>query len=216
MKRTEFKRKTPLLMTGPAKTSVPVFKLKTCAKSKGGCGEKFRPVRAMQCACGIPCSINMGKVAGAKKAERAAKEERKATREKLIELKPLKWFHAQTKRAVHEYIRLRDAHLPCVSCGATKASQWDAGHYKSVGSNSTLRYDLANIHKQCSVCNKHKSANLILYRQNLIPKIGEAEVLRLEGPQPVHKWTRAELEHIKADAKERIRAIERNKELLAI
>ena len=52
------------------------------------------------------------------------------------------------------------------------------------------------------MCNQHKSANLILYRKNLIPKIGEAEVDRLEGPQPVHKWTRDELLAIESNAKQ--------------
>jgi hypothetical protein len=182
-------------------------KPKKCDTRKGGCGQTFTPSRPMQCACGVPCSIAMAGKARDKKAAKAATEDRKATKAKLIELKPLKWFHAQTKRVVHLYIRTRDAHLPCISCGTMHAPQWDAGHYKSVGANSSLRYDTANIHKQCSRCNKELSANLILYRQNLIPKIGEAEVLRLEGPQPVHKWTREELEAIKAEYSAKTRAL---------
>ena len=78
----------------------------------------------------------------------------------------------------------------------------------SVGSDSSLRYDFANIHKQCSVCNQRKSGNLLRYRANLIQKIGEAEVLRLEGPQPVHKWTREELAAIEAVAKRLTKELE--------
>lgn len=138
---------------------------------------------------------------------KAARAERKADREKLESLRSMSWHHKQTRKAVHAYIRARDAVLPCISCGESDAAKWDAGHYKSVGGNSTLRYDLNNIHKQCSVCNQHLSGNLILYRQNLILKIGEPEVLRLEGPQPVHKWTREELGQIAANARAMTKAL---------
>lgn len=37
-----------------------------------------------------------------------------------------------------------------------------------------------NVHKQCSVCNNYKSGNLTEYRLNLIRKIGEEEVERLD------------------------------------
>jgi hypothetical protein len=209
LKRSPMKRKTPLLMAGDARTSVPVFKPRKCDARKGGCGETFKPTRQMQVMCGGACALSHVAWLNAKKAEKAAKDDRKATRVRLEELRPLKWFHAKTKLAVHAYIRLRDAALPCISCGTTQAAQWDAGHFKSVGANSSLRYDLANIHKQCSVCNQHKSGNLILYRQNLIPKIGEHEVLRLEGPQQIRKWTREELARIEAEAKAAARELEK-------
>ena len=183
------------------------MKDKRC-KAKG-CGVVFTPARPFQCWCSPDCAVL---IAGAKKEQAETKKrqaERKADRERREKLKPLKWFHARTKRAVHKYIRTRDADQPCISCGTPHAAQWDAGHYVSVGSDSSLRYDFNNIHKQCSVCNQHLSANLIRYRQNLIPKIGEEEVLRLEGPQPVHKWTREELDEIAAEAKRLTKELEK-------
>lgn len=176
------------------------LKPKRC-KAKS-CGIVFEPRNSMQCVCSGFCGLTL---AAAKREQAETKKRqaaRKADREKRYELRPLKWFHAKTKDAVHKYIRTRDAAEPCISCGCTWAAQWDAGHYVSVGSDSSLRYDFANIHKQCSVCNQHKSANLILYRKNLIPKIGGAEVDRLEGPQPVHKWKRDELLAIESNAKQ--------------
>ena len=179
-------------------------KLKTCK----ACKVKFAPVKPMQSVCSIQCASAL--VAKKKASQEAKKrqDERKADRAKREELKPLKWFHAKTKIAVHKYIRTRDADQPCISCGTPHAAQWDAGHFISVGSDSSLRYDFANIHKQCSVCNQHKSGNLLRYRANLIQKIGEAEVLRLEGPQPVHKWTREELAAIEAVAKRLTKELE--------
>lgn len=193
-------------MVGDEVTPKPP-KPKKCKAS--GCGVLFTPQRIGQNVCGPVCALTVVRSKREKEEQRKRSDERKADRAKREELKPLKWFHARTKLAVHKYIRTRDRDQPCISCGTTHAAQWDAGHYVSVGSDSSLRYDFSNIHKQCSVCNQHLSANLIRYRQNLLLKIGEPEVLRLEGPQPVHKWTRDELDAIAAEAKRLTKEIER-------
>ena len=39
-----------------------------------------------------------------------------------------------------------------------------------------------NCHKQCAPCNTHLSGNLVLYRVNLIERIGLHRVEWLEGP----------------------------------
>ena len=174
-----------------------------------GCGREFRPIRPMQCVCSPVCGLSVARAKREQAEAKKLKEQRKKDREKREELKPLKWFHAKTKAAVHKYIRTRDKDEPCISCGTTESAQWDAGHFISVGSDSSLRYDFFNIHKQCCVCNQHKSGNLLRYRANLIPKIGEQEVLRLEGPQPVHKWTREELAQIEAEAKRLTKELEK-------
>ena len=174
-----------------------------------GCEQQFIPRNSMHVACCGSCAHSIVRAKNEQAEQRKRSDERKADRARKQELKPLKWFHARTKLAVHKYIRARDHDQPCISCGKTHAAQWDSGHYVSVGSDSSLRYDLNNIHKQCSVCNQHLSGNLIRYRQNLIHKIGEAEVLRLEGPQPVHKWTRHELDDIAADATRLTKELER-------
>lgn len=175
-----------------------------------GCEQQFIPRNSMHVACCGSCAHAIVRAKNEQAEQRKRSDERKADRAKREELKPLKWFHARTKLAVHKYIRTRDRDQSCISCGTTHAAQWDAGHYVSVGSNSSLRYDFNNIHKQCSVCNQHFSANLIRYRQNLIPKIGEPEVLRLEGPQPVRKWTRDELDVIAEEAKRLTKDLEKD------
>ena len=45
-------------------------------------------------------------------------------------------------------------------------------HYFSRGHSSSLRFNLNNIHKQCSVCNNHLSGNIGEYTPRLIDKIG--------------------------------------------
>lgn len=64
------------------------------------------------------------------------------------------------------------------------------------GHSSELRFDEDNTHKQCSVCNNHKSGNLAEYRPNLINKIGKEAVERLEGPHDPKKYTIDELQEL--------------------
>lgn len=43
----------------------------------------------------------------------------------------------------------------CIDCGVRFGKQVDGGHFNSVGSNATLRYNLDNIHSQASNCNRN-------------------------------------------------------------
>lgn len=161
----------------------------------------------MQIMCSYECAHRHIALLMLKKATKEAKADRKETKARLIELQPLSWHHKRTEKAVNAYIRARDAKQPCISCGTTATNEWDAGHFLSKGSNPSLRYDHANIHKQCVHCNQHKGGNVVLYRKNLINRIGLAEVERLEGQQPVIKWTREMLAAIEAQAKDLMRSI---------
>lgn len=99
----------------------------------------------------------------------------------------------RVQRVVNKYIRQRDADEACISCGQVK-DKYDAGHYIAQGSSGYLRYDLNNIHCQCTGCNRFKHGNLIEYRINLIKKIGVEQVEWLEySRHKTHKWTREEL-----------------------
>lgn len=103
----------------------------------------------------------------------------------------------KVQRAVNAYVRERDKELPCISCQRF-ANNYDAGHYINQGSSGALRYNLDNIHKQCSFnCNRSLSGNKIEYRINLVKKIGVDRVEWLEDHRhDVKKWRREELEEI--------------------
>jgi hypothetical protein len=93
------------------------------------------------------------------------------------------------------YIRLRDKHKGCISCGAMVQ---EAGHYFSQGHHSALRYNETNTNGQCTRCNRWLHGNLINYRIGLVKKYGEQKVLLLEASarRAVKKWSRTELEAI--------------------
>lgn len=146
---------------------------------------RFKQRSAFHTICSVECAIKDTQ----KAQEERKKKEKKEHKAKLKEVRQNRsWWLEKVQKACNKYIRLRDYHDNCISCGSN-ANHWEAGHYKSVGSSQSLRYDENNIHKQCHKCNHYESANLSGYRPNLIKKIGVIEVERLEGPQE-HKYYR--------------------------
>lgn len=195
MKRTPMKRSSPLRNVTTATTRV---KLKTCAKSKGGCGAKFVPARPMQCACSPSCAQAFAAKASAKKAANAAADDRRKTKAQLEALKTLPTLAKECEREMNRYVRLRDWHLGCISCGKTFnpdqiGGSCDAGHYRSKGSAKHLRFDERNLHGQCKHCNDYLAGNPVGYRMGLIERHGLEMVEALEADQAPRKYTRQEL-----------------------
>jgi hypothetical protein len=195
MKRTPMKRSAPLRIATQSTTKV---KVKTCAKAKGGCGVKFIPARPMQCACSQPCAQAFAALASAKKAAKAAADDRRQTRAKLEALKTLPTLAKECEREMNRYVRLRDWHLGCISCGRSFdpgriGGSCDAGHYRSKGSALHLRFDERNLHGQCKHCNDYLAGNPIGYRVGLIWRHGIEMVEALECDQEPRKYTRQEL-----------------------
>lgn len=132
-----------------------------------------------------------------KQAQAKAKRERAAWRKRKAAVKPLRHWEDMTQRVVNDYIRERDHDLPCISCGRFDTVQWEAGHYRSRGKASHLRYNEDNIHKQCHHCNVQMSGNQQQYRIGLVEKIGAERVEALENNNTPHRYTIEELEGIR-------------------
>lgn len=166
------------------------------------CSTEYIPRSSLQKVChNYKCAIAFNKQ---RDAEIAAREQRKRDkearakwRERKAEVKPLKHWEDMTQRVVNDYIRERDRDLPCISCGTWTTVQWEAGHFRSRGKASHLRYHEDNIHAQCHHCNVHLSGNQQQYRINLIAKIGAERVEALENNNTPHRYTREELDAIR-------------------
>ena len=78
-------------------------------------------------------------------------------------------------RTFHNFIRLRDYNLPCISCGRFVKLQ--AGHFYNAGNYASLRFDEKNVNGQCIQCNHFKEGNKQGYTEGLIKKYGK-DVLR--------------------------------------
>lgn len=170
------------------------IKPKTCKV----CRSKFEPRMPMATVCGLECAKSLAVSIRGKAEKVAAVKDRRETKAKLEKLKTRSQWAKEAQAAVNRFIRLRDADLPCISCGRHHQGAYDAGHYLSRGARPELRFDELNIHKQCVPCNQHLSGNIVLYRINLLEKIGVDGVAYLEGPHEPKKYTVDDLKAIKA------------------
>ena len=179
------------------------MKEKTCKV----CRAKFIPLKPLQAVCGLRCAQSYAWRVKTKDEVAQTKAERKEIRAKRESIKTRAQWLREAQTAVNAYVRIRDDKEPCISCGRYHDGQWHAGHYRSTGSSPSLRFDLANIHKQCQPCNTHLHGNLIPYRVNLIQKVGIAEVERLEGPQAPKKYSIDELKQIISTYKQKVKEL---------
>ncbi|UQS92503.1 recombination protein NinG [Pseudomonas chlororaphis subsp. piscium] len=173
------------------------------------CGISFPPQRLGQKVCSPRCGLAIAQ-ANQEKARKAiadlGRKEIRAAKERV----KTRGDHArEAQQAFNEWIRLRDAALPCVSCGRHHEGQYHAGHYRTVGANPELRFEPLNVHKQCAPCNNHKSGDIVNYRIELVKRIGAEKVEWLEGPHSARKYTADELKALKAKYRELIKELKR-------
>lgn len=179
------------------------MKLKTCKQ----CKARFVPARPLQAVCGPMCGLER-----AKKARLTA--EKKQDRVKRESLKTIPQLIAEAQKEFNAYIRLRDqlAGHPCISSGRPldwSGNSVDAGHYRSTGAASHLRFDEDNCHAQSKHDNQYLAGNAVDYRLGLIARIGLARVEALESNNEVIRWDRDTLRQIKVIYRAKVRALKK-------
>jgi len=172
------------------------------------CREYFLADEGVKHPAGWFCSNDHALEFARSKAKRdAGRKQRKEHREERERLKTLSEHLREAQQAFNAYIRERDKDLPCISCGNHHNGQYHAGHYLSVSARPNLRFDEANVHKQCQPCNTHLSGNLINYRIKLIEKVGIAEVERLESDQEPKRYRIDDAKRIKSEYKQKLKEL---------
>lgn len=166
------------------------------------CKALFTPARLMQNVCSPRCALR--KVRAEKVEERAKVTTR---REKL---KTNGQRKAEAQAAVNAYVRMRDAHEPCISCDRFHQGEWHAGHYRSRGSAPHLALDPRNLHRQCAPCNLHLHGNLIAYRAGLIRRHGVAFVEALESDNTPRHYSPDDLTAIRAEYREKTKQLKKD------
>ena len=198
MKRTPLQRKTPLTSGGPRRKRCP------------SCRMMFVPARSGQAVCGeIECAIahsksEKGQATARKAIADLGRKELRASKERI---KTKGQYMHEAQAAFNAWVRARDASQPCISCGRHHEGKYDAGHYRTVGSNPALRFEPLNCHKQCVPCNQHKSGDIVNYRISLVLRIGQDKVDWLEGPHEPRRYTIDDLKAIRADYKARLKQL---------
>lgn len=169
------------------------------------CRASFVPSRMGQAVCSPACAMIDAPRHEPKARKALADIERREIKVRKEKLKTRADHLREAQAAVNEYVRLRDAHLPCISCDSSPndndlmtGSRWDAGHYRSVGACPELRFEPLNIHRQCVKCNRNLSGNAVEYRIRLVQRIGAEKVAWLEGLHAPCKYTVEEIKAIKA------------------
>lgn len=176
------------------------------------CRETYTPSKPLQIVCSPSCALLHAKQKGEKERKALAKIERKAIREAKEKIKPRAAYMKETQSAFNAWVRARDADQPCISCGRHHQGKYDAGHFRSVGSNPALRFEPLNCHKQCVPCNQHKSGNAIEYRIGLVARIGAEKVAWLEGLHEPKKYTIEDLQQITAHYRALLRDLKKQQE----
>jgi hypothetical protein len=173
------------------------------------CGASFVPSRLGQAVCSPACAI-LDAPKNQEKARKAlADVGRKELRAAKERVKPKGQYMREAQTAFNAWVRERDAKLPCISCGRHHEGKYDAGHYRTVGSNPALRFEPLNCHRQCSPCNTHKSGDIVNYRIELVKRIGAELVEWLEGPHAPKKYTIEDLKAITAEYRAKTRELRR-------
>ena len=111
------------------------------------CREKFEAKYFLQKAC-----LNPACLAEWSKKDREAKQ-KKYDKVRKEALKTAGDYMKESQASINKYVRIRDKFKSCISCpsesvsvdgGYIGACGWDAGHYRSRGSASHLRFNLNN------------------------------------------------------------------------
>lgn len=120
-------------MTLAAKTPRP----KTCSV----CKTEFTPVRSLQKVCGPVCALAHAKAKESRQRKAIEKVERREIRAAKERIKSRAEYLKEAQAVMNRYVRLRDAHLGCVSCDkpATWPGQWHCSHFRSVGAHRHRR-----------------------------------------------------------------------------
>ncbi|QPG62086.1 recombination protein NinG [Pseudomonas sp. BIGb0427] len=184
---------------------------KCCVAS---CGASFVPSRMGQAVCSPACAA-LDAPRHREKAHKAINQrKRREIKVRKERLKTRGDYMREAQAEFNTYIRLRDQHLPCISCDSLPSdhdlitgSRWDAGHYRSVGACPELRFEPLNVHRQCVKCNRNLSGNAVEYRIRLVQRIGADRVAWLEGPHQACKHTIDDLKAIKAEYRAKIKQL---------
>lgn len=166
------------------------FKPKNCPI----CKLDFTPQRPIQKVCSPKCGAQHARNLLAQKESKDIGERIKVIKSGLIDVPQLK---VNLQICINKIVRLIDKGHPCISSNASYGTYTvHAGHFYSVGSNGSIRFNLLNIYAQSNADNIYKSGNQTQYRLNLVKLFGDDLINEIEGltaKYPLFKPTKQEM-----------------------
>lgn len=216
-------RKTPLSRVGILGLSSFQRIAKTEAKPAKGpkqrkcknkdCRKPFVPARPFITWCCDDCGTVVALDLIAKRKAKEARAVRASDKVKKESLRPRKWWLEKAKTALHGFIRARDEGKPCISCDTILiklgrvGGDYDAGHFRSVGSAKHFEFEEKNIFGQCKHCNDYLASNSQEYERRLRLRMGDSYVDEILSDNAPRKLTIADFQAIEAHYKAKLKAL---------
>lgn len=171
------------------------------------CGVIFTPYKSTQVVCSTKCAIEYSNKKIKAQALKKARAERKKYYEDNMTLSDWK---KKVQTVFNKYIRLRDVHKGCISCGASLENRkFDAGHFFPT-TYEGLRFNEMNVHGQCVPCNRDKHGNIHEYRKRITNRITKEELQWLDDNRHCKlKLSKQDLEELYKEYKQKIKDHER-------
>lgn len=140
------------------------------------------------------------------RAKKKVKQDiRQEQRKAKHEAKKKSEWEALLQIEINAIVRLIDQGNGCISCSHAWDEIWkrqaQAGHYYSVGSNPTLRYNLFNIFLQCQQCNYWFSANEREYDKGIIKHYGKEMLDYIKSLPRIYKEIKLSSEELQQKLK---------------
>lgn len=123
------------------------------------CKESFQPYNSIQPVCSPKCAL--------------VKVRREAEKQKFQEMKDrVTNWKGKLQDEVNKLVRLIDVGLPCLAKEGYYPNQYHAGHVFSRGSNTSMKYNLHNIHRQSAQSNHFQNDDGLL-REGMVREHGQ-------------------------------------------
>lgn len=153
--------------------------------------------------CGNPdCAVQYGLTLQAQRLDKERKAVRRDTKIRLERLKSPSDIANDIQPIFNRCIVMRDklAGHGCISCDTKKAGiQYCAGHFRSRGATSALRFNPDNVFLQCNKnCNSSRGGNALEAEKRILVRIGAERLEAVKNHNEVKHWTREELYALKA------------------
>jgi predicted AAA+ superfamily ATPase len=145
------------------------------------CKEKFTPQANTQICCSPWCAIEYTKKKKTKEADKVWKTQKSELKESL---KTKSDYEKELQKEINTIVRLIDKGSFCHSTKKPLNDKFDAGHFYSVGSNNSIRFNLFNIYAQSVYANQYLSGDQINFLNVLSEVYGiehKEYVLSLKG-----------------------------------
>ncbi len=126
-----------------------------------------------------------------------ASKYRRSVKERVAKNRSKSWHDKELQRVINRIVREIDKGHKCISSGRKLNNKYDAGHYYSVGSNPSLRYNLHNIFAQSVSDNQYNGGNPIEYIANVSLLFGEDYADEMQGMRQKYKVIKLSIPEIK-------------------